>query len=209
MEKKEGRAGGGDNDVDEVAKRAASEDRRSRRTSNSHDLCPKNIKHRIKHKKLGAAAYDDKSVYFKFRLRRNLRDPNCVESNSPSVRRMWSTNRHVASGDLVIVWLVRPPPPARPSLAHHPPDSRPRPVPRRHSRQVVQQQIRRLPTRGPRRHPLRLKSRLAHRKGIRTHPPSHPGIMDPRITSPHTDPLSRRHRLYHLVAPHQTRHRRD
>lgn len=90
-----------------------------------------------------------------------------------------------------------------------PPDTRPDPVRRRHSRQVLQQQIRRLLPLGSCRHPLRLKGSLPHRKGLRPHPPSNPRIMDPRFTSQDTDPLPRRHRLHYLVALHQTRQCRD
>jgi hypothetical protein len=118
---------------------------------------------------------------------------------------MWSAHTHVAPGHLVIVWLVR-----RPFLFRHlslipSPDPRLGSVPRRHSRQLVQQQIWRLSPLGPRWHPLWLKGRLPHRQGFRPHPPSHPRTLDPCITSQNTDPLSRRHCVYHLVALHPTR----
>ena len=123
---------------------------------------------------------------------------------------MWSTKTQVAPGDLVIVWLVRLIFLFLVTFSHLPPsDTRLDPVRRRHSRQVLQQQIRKLLPLGSRRHPLRLKGPLPHRKGLCPHPPSHPRIMDPRFTSQDTDPLSRRHRLHYLVALHQTRQRRD
>src|SRR6266849_4679090 len=123
---------------------------------------------------------------------------------------MWSTQTHVASGHLVIVWLVRPPPLSffGKFLSSPPPDPRLGSIPRRHTRQRVQQQIRRLSPLGPRWYPLWLKGRLPHRQGFRPHPPSNPRTMDPRITSQNTDPLSRRHCVYHLAALHPTRQHR-
>src|SRR6266705_2204693 len=98
---------------------------------------------------------------------------------------MWSTHTHVAPGHLVIVWLVRLPPSYfgifLSSLS--PPDPRLGSVPRRHSRQLLQQQIWRLSPLGPRWHPLWLKGPIPHRQGFRPHPPSHPRTLDPRITS--------------------------
>ena len=126
-----------------------------------------------------------------------------VESNS-ILSLMWSTQRNVAPGDLVIVWLVRHSLLILATFSHPSTDTRPRPIPRRHSWHCVQQQIRRLSPLGPRRHPLRFKGRLPHRQGLRPHPPTHPRIMDPRITSQNSDSLSRRHCVYHLVAIHPT-----
>lgn len=163
-----------------------------------------------------SALCDKISVYFEFRLRRVgvLRDPKLpVESNSPSIRRRKcgrprdtslpaissSSGSSVTSSFLFRHLFLIP----------STPDPRPRPVPRRHPRQVFQQQVRRLPPRRPRRHPLRLKGPLAHRQGFRPHPQTHAGIVDPRFTSQNPDPVSRRYRLYHLVALHQTRQHRD